>query len=147
VSINNVILKDCLYVRRLIKSLFSGSKLKFLNQHYLEDCGNILVRKVVNDEVIVWARECVRTHLYNISTRTLKAHIIYTFWHKTLRYPYLDLIKYINVFSNGDLILSKPKDFDCDSCLQSKSTHRVPKTLQNHLKSNLTLSTVMCIAL
>jgi hypothetical protein len=44
-------------------------------------------------------------------------------------------MKYVNVFSDGDLIPSKPKNFDCDSCLQSKSTHKVPKTLQDHMKS------------
>jgi hypothetical protein len=52
-SIKNVMLKDCLYVPGLMKSLFSWSKLKFLNQHYLEDRGDMLVRKIINDEVIL----------------------------------------------------------------------------------------------
>jgi hypothetical protein len=120
-SIKNVMLKDCLYVPSLMKSLFSWSKLKFLNQHYLEDREDMLVRKIVNNEVILWAKECPRTHLFNIPTRTLEAHITYTFWHKALGYPSYDLMKYVNMFSDGDLIPSKPKNFDCDSCLQSKS--------------------------
>jgi hypothetical protein len=44
-------------------------------------------------------------------------------------------MKYNNVFFDGDLIPSKPKNFDCDSCTQSKSTHQVPKTFQDHVKS------------
>jgi hypothetical protein len=133
-SIKNIILQDCLYVFGQMKSLFSWSKFKSLNQHYLEDRGNILVRKLVNNNVILWAKECLHTHLFNIPTRTLEAHMTYTFWHKALRYPSHDLMRFVNVFSDGDLILSKPKAFDCDSCLQSKSIHKVPKTLQNDVK-------------
>jgi hypothetical protein len=48
-------------------------------------------------------------------------------------------MKYVNVFSDSDLILSKLKNFDYDSCLQSKSTYKVPKTLQDHVKSNFDL--------
>jgi hypothetical protein len=44
-------------------------------------------------------------------------------------------MKFVNVFSDGDLIPSKPKNFDCDSYLQSKSTYKVPKTLQDQVKS------------
>jgi hypothetical protein len=44
-------------------------------------------------------------------------------------------MKYVNVFSDGDLSSSQPKNFDCDSFLQSKSIHNVPKTLQDHVKS------------
>jgi hypothetical protein len=95
----------------------------------------MLVHKIMNDEVILWARECPRTYLFIIPTRTLKAYTTYSFWHKALGQPSHDLIKYINVFSDGDLILSKLKNFDCDSCLQSKSRHKVPKTLQNHITS------------
>jgi hypothetical protein len=51
--IKNIILKDCLYVPGLMKSFFSWSKFKSLNQHNLENHGDILVRKVVNDEVIL----------------------------------------------------------------------------------------------
>jgi hypothetical protein len=95
----------------------------------------MLVHKIVNDEVILWARECPCTHLYNIPTRTFEAHMTYTFWYKALRHPSHDLMKYVNMFSDGDLIPSKPKNFECDSCLQSKSTYKVLKTLQDHLKS------------
>jgi hypothetical protein len=38
-SIKNVMLKDCLYVPGLMKSHISWSKLKSLNQHYLEIVG------------------------------------------------------------------------------------------------------------
>jgi hypothetical protein len=134
-SIKNVMLKDCLYVPSLMKSLFSWSKLKYLNQHYLEDLRDMLVRKIVNNEVILWAKECLRTHLFNILTTSLEAYTTYIFWHKALGHPSHDLMKYVNVFSDGDLILSKPKNFDCDSWLQSKSIHKVPKTLQDHVKS------------
>jgi hypothetical protein len=48
-------------------------------------------------------------------------------------------MKYVNVFSDGDLIPSKPKNFDSDSCLQSKSTYKVPKTLQDHVKSKFNI--------
>jgi hypothetical protein len=78
-NMTNVKSKDFLYVPGLRKSLFSWSKLQCLNQHYLEDHGNILVHKTVNDEVILWARECPRTHLFNIPTRPLKVHLTYTF--------------------------------------------------------------------
>jgi hypothetical protein len=115
--IKNVMLKDCLYVPGLMKSVFSWSKLKSLNQHYLEDRRDMWVRKIVNNEVILWAKECLCTHLFNIPTRTLEAHTTYTFWHKALRYSSPDLMNYVNVFSDGDLILSKPYNFDCDSCL------------------------------
>jgi hypothetical protein len=134
-SIKNVMLKDYLYVPSLKKSLFSWSKLKSLNQHYLEDCADMLVRKIVHNEVILWATEYLRTHLLNIPTITLKAYSTYTFWYKALGYPSHDLMKYVNMFSDGDLIPSKPKNFDCDSYLQSKSTHKVAKLLHDHVKS------------
>jgi hypothetical protein len=44
-------------------------------------------------------------------------------------------MKSVNVFSDGDLIPSKSKNVDCDSGLQSKSTHKGPKTFQDHVKS------------
>jgi hypothetical protein len=134
-SIKNVMLKDCLYVSGLMESLFSWSKLKSLNQYYLKDRGDMLVCKIVNNEMILWVKECLCTHLFNIPTRTLEAHTIFTFWYKALGYSSHDLMKYVNVFSDGDCILSKPKNFDCDSYLQLKSTHRVLKTLQDHVKS------------
>jgi hypothetical protein len=110
-SIKNIMLKDCLYVPGLMKSLLSWSKLKSLNQHYLEDYGDMLVRKIVNDEVILSAMECPHTHLFNILTRTLEVHTTYTFWHKALRYPSNDLMRYVNVVSDSDFIPSKPKNF------------------------------------
>jgi hypothetical protein len=134
-SIKNVMLKDCLYVPGLMKFLFSWSKLQSLNQHYIEDHGDMLVRKIVNNEVILWAKESLRTHLFNIPTRTLEVHTIYTFWYKALGHPSYDLMTYVNIFSDSDLIPSKPKNFDCDSCLQSKSTQKVLKDLQDHMKS------------
>jgi hypothetical protein len=134
-GIKNGLLKDCLYVPSLMKYLISESKLKSCNQYYLEEHGNILVCRIVNDEVVLWVRECPCTDLVNILTRMLKAHTTYTFWYKALRYPSHDLMKYDNVFSESDLIPSKLKNFECDSCLLSKSTHKVPKTLQDHVKS------------
>jgi hypothetical protein len=38
------------------------------------------------------------------------------------------------MFSDYDLIPSELKNFECDFCLQSKSRHTVPKTLQDHMK-------------
>jgi hypothetical protein len=38
------------------------------------------------------------------------------------------------MFSDGNLIASKPKNFECDSGLQSISIHKIPKTLQDHVK-------------
>jgi hypothetical protein len=107
-SIKNVILKDCLYVPGFMKSLCSWSKLKFLNQHYLDDPGDMLVPKIVKNEMILWAKECSRTYLFNIPIRTLEAYTPYTFLYKALRHPSHDLMKYVNVFSDGDLIPSKP---------------------------------------
>jgi hypothetical protein len=89
----------------------------------------------MNDKVIRWGREYQCTQLCNIPTRTLEAHMIYIFWHKALRYPSHALMKYINVFSDGDLIPSKLKNFDFDARLQSKSTHKILKTLLDHVKS------------
>jgi hypothetical protein len=134
-SIQNIRLTDCLYDLGLMKSLFSWSKLKCLNQYYLEDRGDILVRKIVYNEVILGAKECPRTHMFNIPSRTLEGHTTYTFWHKALGYPSHDLMKHVNIFSDSDGIPAKPKNFDCDSCLQWKSKYIVPKTLQDQVKS------------
>jgi hypothetical protein len=71
-SIKNVILKDCLYVPGLMKSRFSWSKLKSLNQYYLEDHGDMLVRKIVKNKVILWAKESLRTHLLTFLQELLK---------------------------------------------------------------------------
>jgi hypothetical protein len=109
-SIKNVILKDYLYVRSLMKSLFSWSKLKTLNQCYLEDRGDMLVHKIVNNEVILRAKKYPRTPLFKIPTRTLEAHITYTLWHKALRHPRYDLMNYGNLISESDLIPSKSKN-------------------------------------
>jgi hypothetical protein len=78
-SIKNIMLKDYLYVSSHIKSLFSRATLKCLNQYCLEDHKNILVDKNRNDEVILWVKECLHTHLLNILTKTLEALTIYTF--------------------------------------------------------------------
>jgi hypothetical protein len=134
-SLKNRMLKDCLYIPGLMKSRVSWSKLKSLNQHYFEDRGDMFVNKIVNDKVILWGRGCLRTHLFNISIRPLKAHITYTFWHKGLEYPSYDLIKYVNMISDGDHILTNSKKFDYDSYLQSKSIHKVPKIFQDYMKS------------
>jgi hypothetical protein len=134
-SIKNVMLKDCLYVPGLRKSLFSWSKLKSLNQYYLKDRGDMLVYKSVKNEVILWAKECLRTQLFIISTRTLETPRTYIFWHKALGYPSHDLMRYINVLPDGDLIPSKSKNFDCDSYLQPKSIYKVLKTMQDQVKS------------
>jgi hypothetical protein len=96
-------LKDCLYVPGLIKSLFSWSKLKSLNQYYLDDCGDMLVCKIVNNELILWVKECQRTHLFNILKKILETHTTYIFWHTALGYPSHELMKYVNVFFDGDL--------------------------------------------
>jgi hypothetical protein len=118
-----------------MKTLFSWSKLKSYNQHYLEDHRDMFVCKIVNNEVILWVRECPHTHLFNIPIRTLDAHMIYTFWHKALRHASHNLMKYGNVYSDSDLIPSKPKNFKCDSCLQLQSMDKVPKILQDYMKS------------
>jgi hypothetical protein len=44
-------------------------------------------------------------------------------------------MKDVNVYSDSYLILPKPKNFDYDSWLQSKSTHEVLKILQDDVKS------------
>jgi hypothetical protein len=77
--IKNIILNDCLNVSALRRSRFSWAKLKSVNEHFREDRGNILVRKIMNDKVIFWTRECPCTHLFNIPTKSLKVHLIYTF--------------------------------------------------------------------
>jgi hypothetical protein len=128
-------LKDCIYIPSLMKSFFSWSKLKFLKLHYLEDHGDILVHKNVNDEVILWKTECLHTHLFNIPTRILEAHMTSIFWHEALGHHSHDLMKYFNMFSDSDLILSKPKNFDRDFCLQSRSRHKLLKTIQDYMKS------------
>jgi hypothetical protein len=134
-NIKHVMLKDYLYVPGLMKSLFSWSKLKSFNQHYLEDGGTLLVYKIVNDKVILWVRQCLRAYLCNISTRSLEAHTTYTFWYKAIRHPSHYLMMYIKIIYDGDHIPSKLKNFNCDSCLQSKSRHKVLKALQDHVKS------------
>jgi hypothetical protein len=91
-SIKNVMLKDCLYDSGLMKSLFSWSKLKFLNQHYVEDYGDKLVYKIISVNVILWARECPQTHWFNNPTRIFEVHITYIFWHTALGHPSHDLL-------------------------------------------------------
>jgi hypothetical protein len=113
----NVILKDCLYIPGLMKSLFSWSKLKSLNQHYYENHRDMFIYKILNNELIPKAMKSPCTHLFNIPTKTLEIYMTYTFLYKALRHPSHDLMKYIDMFSDRDLILSKPKDFECDSCL------------------------------
>jgi hypothetical protein len=44
-------------------------------------------------------------------------------------------MKYINVCSDGDVIPSQPNNIDFNVCLRSDSTHNVPTTLQDHVKS------------
>jgi hypothetical protein len=94
----------------------------------------MLVRNIVNDEVILEARECPRTHFYTILTKALEVHTIYTLWQQALRLPSHDLMKYVNIVSNGDLIPSKLTNFDCNSCLQSKPIYTILKTLLDQAK-------------
>jgi hypothetical protein len=46
----------------------------------------------------------------------------------------------ILVFSDGDLISSKLKDFAYDLCLQSKSIHTVPNSLQDYANLKFDIS-------
>jgi hypothetical protein len=74
----------------------------------------MLDHKIVNDRVILWVRDCPHTHLFNIPTRTLEADTTYTFWHKAIGHSSHDLIKYVKVFPDSDLILSTAQNFDYD---------------------------------
>jgi hypothetical protein len=58
----------------------------------------------------------------------------YIFSHKALRIPLHNVMKYINIFMDGNLLLSKLKDSDYHSYLPSKSTDKVPKSLQKYIK-------------
>jgi hypothetical protein len=69
----------------------------------------MLVYIIGNDIVILWARECPRSHLFYIPSRNLKAHKIYIFEHKAIGYPSHDLMQYVNIFFDSDLISSKPR--------------------------------------
>jgi hypothetical protein len=95
----------------------------------------MLVDRIVNDEVILWASECPCTDFFDIVTRTLEASTTYTFQDNVLGYPSHNLINYFNVFSDGDLIPSKQKNFEYDSCFQSKFSPKVLKTLLDLQKS------------
>jgi hypothetical protein len=89
-----------------MKCLISRSKLKSLNQHYLEESGNMLVGKIVNNDVILWGKECRGTHLFNNPTRSCEVHTTYIYWHKAVAHCSHDLMKFLNVFSDGYLIPS-----------------------------------------
>jgi hypothetical protein len=45
-------------------------------------------------------------------------------------------MRYRIIFLDGDLKLYKPKDFDCNSYLEYKSTYRILKSLQEHVREN-----------
>jgi hypothetical protein len=44
-------------------------------------------------------------------------------------------MRYLDVFSDGNQVPSKPSDFDCDSCLRSKSVYHVPKPVLDKAKN------------
>jgi hypothetical protein len=44
-------------------------------------------------------------------------------------------MRYLDVFSDGNQVPSKTSDFDCDSCLRSKSVHHVPKPVLDEAKN------------
>jgi hypothetical protein len=139
-------LNDCLWIPGLVKYLFFWSRLRLFNQYYLDDHEEMLLCKILNNKVIHCVTKYLLSDLYNLLTKTREVHIIYTIRYKACGHPNHDLIKYIDVFSDGDLILSKSMDIDCDHCLQSKSSNTVLITLQHHARLNSKLLTVMCMA-
>jgi hypothetical protein len=134
-SFKCLVLSDVLYVPGLIKALFSWSALKKRGRYYMEDKGQMFIRKFVNDEIVLWAREDPDIHLFNIPIKMLSAHTTFNFWHKALGHPSHDVMRYLDVFSDGNQVPSKPSDFDCDSCLRSKLVHHVPKPVLDKAKN------------
>jgi hypothetical protein len=47
--------------------------------------------------------------------KTIAVHTIYIIWQKALRYPSHDQLTYVDVYYDGDLILSVSQIFDYDS--------------------------------
>jgi hypothetical protein len=89
---------------------------------------------IVNSEVIFWVRKCLRTHLFNILIKIPEIYTIYIFWHKALGYTSHDLLNLIDMFSNGNLIPTQLKNCNYDSCLQSKFSNKISKSLLDHMK-------------
>jgi hypothetical protein len=65
-SFKYLVLSDVLCVPGLMKALFSWSALKKSGRYYMEDKGEMFIRKFVNDEIVLLAREDPDTHLFNI---------------------------------------------------------------------------------
>jgi hypothetical protein len=118
-----------------MKALFSWSALKKRGRYYMEANGQMFIRKFVNDEIVLWAPKDPDTHLFNIPIKMLSAHTTFTFWHKALGHHSHDVMRYLDVFSDGNQVPSKPSDFDCASCLRSKSVHHVPKLVLDKAKN------------
>jgi hypothetical protein len=67
----------------------------------------MLIYKIMNNKVILWVKEYPNTYLFDIPTKIHEAHAIYKFWYMALRYPSHDLMRYVNIFSDSNLIQSK----------------------------------------
>jgi hypothetical protein len=60
-----LVLSDVLYVPGLMKALFSWSALKKRGGYYIEDKGQIFIRKFVNDEIF-YGHVKTQIHIYSI---------------------------------------------------------------------------------
>jgi hypothetical protein len=52
-SFKCLVLSDVLYVPRLMKALFSWSALKKRGRYYMEDKGQMFIRKFINNEIVL----------------------------------------------------------------------------------------------
>jgi len=135
-TVNSVELKECYYVPKLKKSLFSWSKAKASSLVYLEDRGDLLVKLKSDNSPLLWAVRKPSNNLFEIKlAQEHTANLTFRDVHENLGHPSLDIMRYKEVFADGDVVPKSPKSFDCKTCMQSKSTHRKPPS-RDHVKAS-----------
>lgn len=129
-NVYKFVMKDVLYVPKLQHPLFSWRKERSNGFTLLDNGDTLCILK--NNEV------CVETN-FNGPLPIIKEELVhnhenafmtYEFWHKALCHSAPSSIEKTEKLIKNNLIPECPKDFHCEACELSKSTHKKPKAVE-----------------
>lgn len=122
-------LNRVLLVPDLGKSLFSWRAVKSLGKYVLIDDGILCLKRKSDNICVLETTDRNKAFFLNLSTSDQQASVAesYEFWHSALGHPAPTTLKTTDIYEDGSLIPSIPKDFTCSICQLAKSKHSVPK--------------------
>jgi transposase InsO family protein len=135
--VTTITLHDVLLVPDLGRSLFSWRAAKRKNSCYLIDNGTLELRMKSDDSTFLQTRDVDQNFIVNTCDNSANL-ATYQYWHGALGHPSVTSLR-PNLYQDGNLIPTVPKDFECHTCRISKSKHRVPRPIGFRAKERFDL--------